>query len=111
MTVEVLKAYGADTEEGLKRCMGNEAMYLKLVAMIPNEKNFEKLEAALEVGDLDTAFEAAHALKGVLGNLSITPLYDKTVEITELLRSRTQMDYTPLLSEILSKKEELSSLL
>ena len=43
---------------------------------------------------------ASHALKGVLGNLSLTPLYEKVCEITELLRARTETDYAPLLSEI-----------
>ena len=31
LTVEKLKEYGADTGEGLNRCMNNEAFYLRLV--------------------------------------------------------------------------------
>ena len=71
---------------------------------------FDKLKNALETGDLENAFLAAHALKGVLGNLSLTPLYTKVVEITELLRNRTEMDYSALLADILTKKEELGKL-
>ena len=56
------------------------------------------------------AFEAAHALKGVLGNLSLTSIYAPIVEITELLRNNTDMDYTSLLSNILEKKDELGRL-
>ncbi|MBQ6499737.1 MAG: Hpt domain-containing protein, partial [Ruminococcus sp.] len=77
---------------------------------ICQEGNFEKLKSALDNGDLDTAFEAAHALKGVLGNLSLTPMYNKSVEITELLRKRTDMDYTPLVEELLTMKSELEAL-
>ena len=31
MTIEELKAYGADTDAGLQRCMNNESFYLRLV--------------------------------------------------------------------------------
>ena len=37
---------------------------------------FDALQAAIDADDLDAAFEAAYALKGVLANLSITPLYE-----------------------------------
>ena len=110
ITIEKLKAFGANTTEGLERCCGNQALYLRLVNMVPSEKNFEGLKTALEAGDLDSAFQSAHALKGVLGNLSLTPMYKKSVEITELLRSRTQTDYAPLLAELFEMKDELAAL-
>ena len=110
ITIEKLNAFGANTAEGLGRCYGFESMYLKLVGMVPDEASFDKLQQAITAGDLNAAFEAAHALKGVLGNLSLTPLFDKTCEITELLRARTQMDYAPLLGEILALRDELKAL-
>ena len=110
ITIDKLKKFGANTDEGLGRCYGNEALYLRLVNMIPDEGSFNTLEEALKDGDLDKAFEAAHALKGVLGNLSLTPMYDKCGEITELLRARTQMDYTDLLSEFLGQRDTLKAL-
>lgn len=110
ITIDALKEYGANVDEGLGRCMGNEALYLKLVSTIPNEEKFSKLMESLEANDLDSAFENAHALKGVTGNLALTPLYDPLVEITELLRSRTEMDYANLKEVINSEKEKLENL-
>lgn len=110
ITIDKLNDFGVNTAEGMARCCNNEGFYLRLVGMIPGEKNFDGLKTALEANDLDAAFAAAHALKGVLGNLSLTPLYDKCDEITELLRERTQMDYTPLLEELLRLREELAAL-
>lgn len=110
LTIEKLNDFGANTEEGLGRCYGNEALYLRLVGMIPAEASFDKLQSAIESNDLDAAFEAAHALKGVLGNLSLTPMYQVSVEITELLRARTVMDYTPLLQELLTKRDTLGAM-
>ena len=109
ITIEKLNTFGANTAEGLARCFGNEALYLKLVATIPGEGNFDKLKDSIAAKDLKAAFEAAHAL-GVLGNLSLTPLYTPVVEITELLRSNTDMDYKSLLDAILEKKDELGRL-
>ena len=37
MTIDDLKTYGANTEEGLRRCLNNEAFYLRLVRMIPGD--------------------------------------------------------------------------
>ncbi len=110
ITTEQLREYGANVEEGLSRCMGNEALYLRLVATIPNEMNFAKLATSLAEGDLTQAFDAAHALKGVTGNLSLTPLYDPLVEITELLRGKTDTDYSALMETINGKKDELKAL-
>ena len=46
--------------------------------------DFEKLRAAMESGDRKESFEAAHALKGMLGNLSLTPVSRPASELTEL---------------------------
>lgn len=110
LTVDKLRTYGADVDKGLTLCMDNEDFYLRMVNMLLNESSFCDLEKALEKNDLEEAFRAAHTLKGVCGNLSLTPLYEKVVEITELLRSGTQMDYSELLKDILAEKKKLEEL-
>jgi len=100
LTIDALKAYGANVQEGLARCMNNEAFYLRLVKMGANDANFRKLSDALANRDLAAAFEAAHALKGVLANLALTPVLQPVVEATELLRARTDTDYAPLAARI-----------
>lgn len=108
MTVNDLKAYGAKTEEGLDRCMGNEGFYLRLVKMIPGDPNFQKLFDAIDAGDFDAAFAAAHSLKGSTGNLSLTPINAPVVELTELLRAKTQTDYTAFVEAIRKARDELA---
>ena len=76
ITLEDLKANGTDTETGLARCLGKEDLYLKLVNMDLGDTKFEELGTALEAEDLQKSFELCHALKGVIGNLAITPLYE-----------------------------------
>ncbi len=110
ITLEALKIFGADTEKGMAMCMGNEALYLRLVGSVPAEKKFDELSAAIRERDLDAAFGAAHAIKGVLGNLALTPLYEKASEITELLRNRTEADYEKLMDELLCMRDKLADL-
>ena len=111
LSIEGLKAFGADTDDGLSRCMGNKDFYFKLITKVIDDKSFDALETAIFAGDLDTAFEAAHSLKGVLGNLALTPIYDPVFEMTEFLRARQNVDYRPYLDKVSQKREELKTLI
>ncbi len=107
LTIDSLRAYGADVDAGLARCMGKEDLYLRLCGYVLADTNFEQLSNSLKANDLDAAFEAAHALKGMLGNLELTPMLAPVLEITELLRARTEMDYSKLLGQIAEAKRGL----
>ena len=110
ITIDTLQQFGADTRQGLERCMNNEAFYLRLVNMGLDDKNFDKLKQAVRAGDRKAAFEAAHALKGVMSNLSLTPLCERVAELTELLRADRDADYPSLVDQILRLREKLVSL-
>ena len=110
LNIDKLKTFGANTEEGLKRCVNKEDFYLRMVNSALKGDQMEQLTAALQAKDLDKAFETAHTLKGVFGNLSLTPLYEPMSKMTEFLRSRTDMDYSDLLGECQTKWNELKSL-
>ena len=110
MTIDSLKAFGANVDEGLERCMGMEDFYLEMVELGISDERFDNLGGFLKAGDLDEAFEQVHALKGVIGNLALTPLYETINEITEHLRARENMDYSPLYEKLLSQRNELKNL-
>ena len=110
MTIDDLIAFGANVSEGLQRCLNKEDFYLRMVKKVPGDANFQKLFDAMAAGDLATAFEAAHALKGATGNLSLTPIFAPTAEMTELLRARTQTDYSALLAAIRKGRDELEQI-
>lgn len=110
LTVDKLRAFGANTEEGLQRCINNEQFYTRLVIKAANDTTYDKLKEALDGKDYQTAFDLAHSLKGVLGNLAITPLFTPVSEITELLRTKTDTDYSGYIKTILQKRDELLAL-
>lgn len=100
LTIEGLKELGANTDEGLGRCLNNEAFYLRLVGMAASDEHFAELRKSVEAGDLDAGFEHAHALKGVLANVSLTNVFEPIKEITEKLRTRNDIDYSDMLDKI-----------
>lgn len=112
VTIDALKAYGANTDEGVARCVNNEAFYLRMVGMALEDKNFDALRDAMAAGDARKAFEAAHALKGAIGNVSLTPIYDPVCKLTELLRGRDAVAEggDALLGEILAQLDRARAL-
>ena len=112
LTIEKLRAWGADTEDGLKRCMNNEAFYLRLAEKAAQDPAYDKLKEAVEAHDLAAAFEAAHALKGSVGNLSLTPIYEPVSELTERLRGKSEIgdDEAALLDKVMSALDAVRKL-
>ena len=99
ITIDALNRYGANTPEGLTRCMNNEAFYIMLVNKALADRRLDQLEQQIAAKDLEAAFETAHTLKGMYANLSLDPLTKPVSEITELLRNKSDADYTALLAE------------
>jgi HPt (histidine-containing phosphotransfer) domain-containing protein len=112
MTLESLRAFGANTDEGMGRCLNDEPFYLEMVAMTLADGGFEELRGAMDAGDARGAFSAAHSLKGSVGNVALTPIYEPLCALTELLRGKD----TPaegsgaLLEQIMAAREKALSL-
>lgn len=110
LTIEKLQEFGVDTKEGLTRCMNMEAFYFKMIKMGLSDGHFESLGTSLEAGNLEEAFEAAHALKGVIGNLALSPIYEPLAEMTEMLRAGKEADYITMYKPIKEMRDKLLAL-
>ena len=111
LTKENLKAFGADVDAGLARCLNNEQFYFRMITKIVDDGNFDKLSESVKSNDKAAAFQAAHALKGVLGNLSLTPMYECASEMTELLRAGKDADYDSYTKKLLDLRDALKSMI
>ena len=78
-----------DYEEGVKRMMNNAKFYLKLLVKFKDETKIDKLETALADGDLEKAYNEAHALKGVAANLSFPELIKQIVELESQIKAKS----------------------
>ena len=111
LTIEKLKKFGANVDEGLERCLNNETFYLQLVNRAVQDPAFEELGEALAQKRCDDAFECAHKLKGVLANLALTPLLTPVSELTELLRNKSDGDYDGLYARVTEEHAKLKALI
>lgn len=108
---EKLEDYGMDYKGTLERFMGNEGLYLRVLGKLEKDDNAQKLQEAIDAGDLDAAFNAAHTLKGVAANLGLTPLLEAVNMIVEPLRRREQRDdYIMLSQAVLEQFDKITQL-
>ena len=81
------KAAGIDYEAGLRRFVGNVALYEKYLYRFPQEQEYFHMCQAMQEEDYTEAFKQAHALKGVTATLGLTGLYHVVSELVEALRA------------------------
>lgn len=87
-----LEESGADVEATLKRFMGNDAIYIKFLGKFPNDPNYANLGENMDSGNFEEAYKCAHALKGVVGNLGLTPIFDSVSTLVEELRNKANAE-------------------
>lgn len=111
LTVDSLKEYGANVEEGVARCAGKEELYFRLVQKVLDDEGFDTLAETILERDYDKAFEIAHRLKGAVSNLSLTPMMIPVESITESLRAKEERDYSQDVKALREAKRGLEQLM
>ena len=105
--LDELRLLGANVDEAVERMMGNEAFYQKMLGKFPAMLESAALSTDFDGSDCGPVVEKAHTLKGVTGNLSLTPLYEAYTEITNLLRAEEAEAARELLTEIQPVQEKI----
>lgn len=72
---EAYEKIGANYDDACARLMGDE-MLARFALKFLDDESMDKLEAAMAAGDAESAFMAAHTLKGVSQNLGFDNLYE-----------------------------------
>lgn len=79
-----LEAAGVDVGQALARMMGSEALLERFLTKFLADPNYDRLCRAVADRDEAAALTAAHTLKGVCGNLSMTALFETlTAQVAE----------------------------
>ena len=84
--IRQLEAGGIDVAQALERVIGNAALLERLLGKFLDAPQYHALCAALERGDPEQAAAAAHTMKGMCGNLSMTELFQLFSAQVETLR-------------------------
>ena len=85
--IKDLAVWGCDTNSALERFSGDKDLYNECLKIFTEDNNFGDLGKALEAKNVDQAFNSAHALKGVAGNLSLGKLYDAICRVSDSLKA------------------------
>ena len=100
MTIrECYEELGLDFDAVLSRLI-NERLVQKFALKFLDDPSFQNLKDALDSKDVETAFRAAHTLKGVCLNLGFDNLSPSSKDLTELLRAGSMDGYEDLLVEV-----------
>lgn len=88
---ECYQKIGGDYEDVMSRLRTNERVK-KFLIKVAEDKNYDLLLRSLEDHNMEEAFRAAHTLKGICLNLSLTRLFISISALTEALRGKTEYD-------------------
>ncbi|MDR2740786.1 MAG: Hpt domain-containing protein [Treponema sp.] len=77
-----------DAAEGQKRVMNNAKLYHRLLAKFRAENNLNELVAAVNAGEYEKAQAAAHTIKGIAANLSLSELYKQSLAVETQIKAK-----------------------
>ncbi len=109
--MQALTAVGTDVAAALRRMGNDETIFHFCMETFLEDKTMQQLNDALERNAWRDAFRAAHALKGMAGNMGFIPLMLSASSLTELLRAentaeleapaaQVKLDYSLLMDAI-----------
>ncbi len=84
--IEELRNWGCDIDGAFERFLNDENLYDECLMMFVEDENIEALKEHINDENQKVPFSIVHTLKGVTGNLGLTPLYESLVILCESLR-------------------------
>lgn len=104
-----LQAYGADVDGMVERFMDDAELYADCYEKFVTDKHFARLAEGIAEKDYATAFVSAHTLKGLAGNMGLTPMYDAICVVVEALRKEKYDDLDAQYAAVLADLAVLRS--
>ena len=87
MTIECCQQLGGDYAM-IKTRLPSDSLIKRFIIKFLDDSSYSELCDALQKGQRDEAFRAAHTLKGVCANLGFDQLENSASALTELLRPK-----------------------
>ena len=76
-------------EDGKKRVMNNGKLYAKLLTKFKADTNLGDLIAFAEEQDWEKAQAAAHTIKGIAANLSLSELFKQSLDVETQIKAKS----------------------
>lgn len=82
----LLREQGVNVDKALERMKGNKEAYKNFLKEFFEDPDFEALQESIEAQNVKDAFDYAHGLKGMAGNLGLDRVHGKISILVEILR-------------------------
>ncbi len=100
--LDELEALGVDIKEGLDRVMNDESLYETMLGMfVDTVKSSSIQQEDFQSDNCEGLITQIHTLKGITGNLSISPLFEGYKKALEFLRSGKPKEAEEVFEKIL----------
>lgn len=108
MEKEKLIGAGIDYENALRRFAGKESLYEKYLVQFKEDKHLELALEARERNNYDEMLKAIHTMKGVVGTLGMTALFQACSRVVTAIREKELEQVDELVESV---KEEYAKVI
>ncbi len=98
-----------DIDGAMQRLSGNETLYVSCLKTFLEDTTINRLDEALQTESWDDAFTAAHAIKGLAGNMGFVPLFQSTAEVVVLIRTGKVKEIDEIFDKMLHCYNEIAN--
>ena len=106
-----LKENGVNVDKALERMKGNMDAYKSFLEEFFEDPDFEALQESIDAQDAKEAFDYAHGLKGMAGNLGLDNVHAKLSVLVEILRRGSLDGATEAYEEVMDVCKNIIRLL
>ncbi len=106
-----LKEQGVSVDKALERMKGNKEAYKSFLQEFFEDPDFEALQESIEEQNVKDAFDYAHGLKGMAGNLGLDHVHGKISILVEILRQGSLEGAMEAYEEVMEICKEITVLL
>ena len=78
-----------DSEDGKKRVMNNGKLYAKLLTKFKSDTKLDDLYSFIDTQEWENAQAAAHTIKGIAANLSLTELFNQSLGVETQIKGKS----------------------
>lgn len=93
--------------EAMERFIGDEDLYLSCLRKYLKDDAFGRLGESIGKKDYEMAFQYAHSLKGVSGNLGLNSIYEPICSMVENLRAEKYLCIEKQYEEVMNCLERI----
>lgn len=108
---QILASHNVDVEQTINRFSGNEDLFEKHLFRLPSDPTYIQLQEAVANNDAGKSMEAVHTLKGVSGNLGITPLFKATSDMVAAIRNSSTEPLSVLFEPVQKAYDDIVAVL